>query len=715
MELDVIRGSIRSNFQTMEVAQVISKSVKSGSLYLGYPVLSSPSGKVIADALLLTPELGVVAFRMSTTETIDADDKSDSDEQQQQHQALRASLTSHFVQHPALWDDDHLAFKIFVISVVGDSSTIANPKLGFVTISQLGNYIQSLERSSISSSLFTQLESVTQSVTTLKSRPRRPEATNPTSRGSIVRKIEKSVSTLDRWQKRAAIESPDGPQRIRGLAGSGKTVILAWKAAYLHALHPDWTIAVTFQSRSLYDQLESLITRFSEDQTGEPPDWSKLKLLHAWGSGYRPGVYSEIALSIDRQPRNFNSASSAFGRERAFEGACQELLSEIDSRIPITPLFDALLIDEAQDLPPAFFQLVLRFVDEPKRIVWAYDELQRISETAMPSLAELFGVNPDGSPLVRLENRDDSAQQDILLKMCYRNTPWALVTAHGLGFGIYRTEGRVQDFDEQQTWIDIGYKVDEGFLNEEEEVRLIRDPLSVPEYFEELIDPTESVFERSFKSTVDQDTWVADEIVRNLTDHQLQHTDIMVVFPDARYAMGRAQQLTRLLEERNVGSHIVGGDSSPDIVFKSKSVALLHIHRAKGNEAAVVYAMDSEFASSRFNQITNRNTLFTAISRAKGWVYVLGHGSGMDELCGEIKKIKERWSLMFKVLNDEQRKQLRRLHSDASDDTIRRTMKRERELRALISELKSNPDAIGYVDKSLLSDLRNLLSKADSE
>src|SRR5262249_59142237 len=54
---------------------------------------------------------------------------------------------------------------------------------------------------------------------------------------------------LDRWQKRGAIESPDGPQRIRGLAGSGKTVILALKAAYFHALHPDWRIALTFQTR----------------------------------------------------------------------------------------------------------------------------------------------------------------------------------------------------------------------------------------------------------------------------------------------------------------------------------------------------------------------------------------------------------------------------------------------------------------------------------
>ena len=36
-------------------------------------------------------------------------------------------------------------------------------------------------------------------------------------------------------QGRAVIETVEGVQRIRGLAGSGKTIVLALKAAYLHA------------------------------------------------------------------------------------------------------------------------------------------------------------------------------------------------------------------------------------------------------------------------------------------------------------------------------------------------------------------------------------------------------------------------------------------------------------------------------------------------
>ena len=51
---------------------------------------------------------------------------------------------------------------------------------------------------------------------------------------------------MDEWQKKATLEVPDGPQRIRGLAGTGKTIVLALKAAYLHTQHPEWNILVTF-------------------------------------------------------------------------------------------------------------------------------------------------------------------------------------------------------------------------------------------------------------------------------------------------------------------------------------------------------------------------------------------------------------------------------------------------------------------------------------
>lgn len=124
---------------------------------------------------------------------------------------------------------------------------------------------------------------------------KRESVSQPASKGAILRKLERESANLDQWQKRAAIESPDGPQRIRGLAGSGKTIVLALKAAYLRAQHPDWKIAITFQTRSLYQPLNDLIRRFCFEHLNDEPNLENLRVLHAWGCSEGPGMYTEIA------------------------------------------------------------------------------------------------------------------------------------------------------------------------------------------------------------------------------------------------------------------------------------------------------------------------------------------------------------------------------------------------------------------------------------
>ena len=54
------------------------------------------------------------------------------------------------------------------------------------------------------------------------------------TKGAIIQEVELSIHNFDRDQKRAALNIIDGPQRIRGLAGTGKTIILTWKAALIH-------------------------------------------------------------------------------------------------------------------------------------------------------------------------------------------------------------------------------------------------------------------------------------------------------------------------------------------------------------------------------------------------------------------------------------------------------------------------------------------------
>jgi len=82
------------------------------------------------------------------------------------------------------------------------------------------------------------------------------------SRGRILDKIESQISLFDDSQKRAAFTIVDGPQRMRGLAGTGKTIILTMKAAQIHLSQPEATIVYTYFTKTLLDFIKRLITRF---------------------------------------------------------------------------------------------------------------------------------------------------------------------------------------------------------------------------------------------------------------------------------------------------------------------------------------------------------------------------------------------------------------------------------------------------------------------
>ena len=70
------------------------------------------------------------------------------------------------------------------------------------------------------------------------------------------------------------------------------------------------------------------------------------------------------------------------------------------------PVYDAMLVDEAQDLSASFLRLCYAMLYRPGRLVYEYDELQSLSGGSLPSPEEIFGSNAAGSPIVRLHVSD---------------------------------------------------------------------------------------------------------------------------------------------------------------------------------------------------------------------------------------------------------------------------------------------------------------------
>ncbi len=296
-----------------------------------------------------------------------------------------------------------------------------------------------------------------------------------------MKRLEESIANLDALQSRAVIETVQGVQRIRGLAGSGKTIILALKAAYLHIQHPEWKIAVTFNTRSLKAQFKRLIETFVFEQTGDAPDWEKLQVINAWGGPGnidRTGIYYQFSQANGVEFWDFRLARERFSTQNAFQGVVERALAEAKE---FPPIFEALLIDEAQDFHPNFLRLCYNSLGSEKRLVYAYDELQSLTDSSLPPPQELFGVNAAGQPNVIFEEpAPGKPSQDIILEKCYRNSGPVLATAHALGFGIYRDAdpktgtGLIQMFDRAELWQDVGYVVRNGTLEDNRNVTLAR-------------------------------------------------------------------------------------------------------------------------------------------------------------------------------------------------------------------------------------------------
>lgn len=640
MSLDIIFGEYRDRNAVDEFVAAVRNTDFDGTLYIGYPVLAVDDDRIEFDALLVNSRYGVIVFDLYSYGEIGTGEKGGipelvAEKQEQQYAALYNKLNS----FRELRSGRSLSVPISTVSIHPISQTIdMHGDYILSSLDKIGEISGVLEFEELGEEKVRHLNAAVQRISNLTPQKNRSNVAKPDSKGAIIRKIEQQIANLDLWQKRGSIEYVNGPQRIRGLAGSGKTVVLALKAAYLHVKRPDWNIVVTFNTLSLHQQFEKLITRFVFSQIGEEPNWKKLSIIHAWGGSSRRGVYSEAAQVSSSPYRDFGTASRLFGYDTAFDGACQELLAGLPDAVD--EKYDMVLVDEAQDLPSTFFQIVFKFTKSPKRIVWAYDDLQNLGDVYMPSAEELFGKDSNDRPLVQLANKPDEPQQDIVLPRCYRNPPWTLATAHSLGFGLNRHK-MVQIFLDPKIWERLGYQVCEGELRFDQDVVLKRSDESVPDFFEDLLNPEESLNFCRFEDELSQYDWVAEKVKSMIDEEELDYTDFMIVIPDVRKSKTIGAKILKALRRREIIGHIPGQTTSRDRVFVDQSIAITHIHRAKGNEAPVVFVIDAQFCEGQYAMRKRRNTLFTAITRSRAWTFVCGYGE-------EIQKIAEEASIVSK-------------------------------------------------------------------
>jgi len=461
------------------------------------------------------------------------------------------------------------------------------------------------------------------------------------TKGDLYRSVATGLKQFDEKQEEISVQIPDGPQQIRGIAGSGKTALLARKAAAMHAKHPDWKIAVTFNTRSLYQTIRSHLKRFYRDFGGDEPDWDRLDVLHGWGGKNEHGMYYRVAQSAGRTPRHVGSAKDEFGQmgpDELLGACCSELVESGD----IQEEYDAVLIDEAQDFLPSFYQMCYEALAPPKRLVWAYDEAQNLTSLTAPSPRNVFGVDEDDEPRVDLSGSyAGGIQKSQIMRRSYRTPREVLMTAHVFGMGLKSRRGAVQAITTQKGWEDIGYEVVDGdFRQYGEPVEIRRPPEHSPHPLRDRTGAKPFLSVESFESSGAEIAAIADAIRDDVELHGLAPEQILVVplgnVPDVR---DTGDRLRDALAKRGVdGNRAWEGNRS--VFARDGEVTISGINRAKGNEAAMVYVAGVQSVEDAYwhsNRVHPRNEAFVALTRTRAWCTV----TGVEDDAGVFEELRE--------------------------------------------------------------------------
>ncbi len=170
------------------------------------------------------------------------------------------------------------------------------------------------------------------------------------------------IKAMDLHQENLAKQLGDKNRLIRGVAGSGKTLILASRAKLLAKKHPDWKILVLCYNISLARTIEQMIHHmmnepdqlfdFEEDKAFEASSHQiQVRNFHAW-------LHNDLHIS---------------------EADIPTMVEKIEKGETIFPMYDAILIDEGQDFASDWFKLVSSLLNpETKSLLLVEDRAQSI-------------------------------------------------------------------------------------------------------------------------------------------------------------------------------------------------------------------------------------------------------------------------------------------------------------------------------------------------
>jgi superfamily I DNA and RNA helicase len=164
---------------------------------------------------------------------------------------------------------------------------------------------------------------------------------------------------------------------------------------------------------------------------------------------------------------------------------------------------------------------------------------------------------------------------------------------------------------------------------------------------------------RAFDSMEEECSFVAQSIHQDINMENLLPDDICVICVDQRKIASYYSMISSLLGNKGVKTFNMLNAPNANRKFSYEGyVTLATLNKAKGNETGMVYIVGADALFKYPNNVIARNKLFTAITRAKGWVVIVGTNKEVMKICdNEIKLLqKNDYKLKFRQPSEEETK-----------------------------------------------------------
>ncbi len=392
------------------------------------------------------------------------------------------------------------------------------------------------------------------------------------------------------------------PRLVRGVAGSGKTIVLAnMVARYINRrlyeeLFPGAPprVGVVCFNRALVPFIEKKVHESYWDQSRSAVPPNVLEVTHLNGLLYslsRQGALSYVPVA----------ETDAAGRALAYMGQLSQLRAAQPASFAALQ-YEVLFVDEGQDFVPEEYRLLLELVHpspprDERPLVIFYDDAQNVYGRPRPNWQEL-GIDVQ---------RGDRSR---VMTECFRNTRQIIEFAFNILLGSHAPNPRAIG---TRGFADTAYLGDKRLVEERGDGFVVN--------FAERIGPAPEV--RRFQDANEETEWLVTRIHELIARHMVRSEDILVLAEQKDVLERVATALTRQLPRGTIAGLVrpYREEEKDQYIFRGKHLTLSTVKSAKGYDAYVVFLVGAHVFRG---DVEGRAAFYVGATRAKHLLTVTG-------------------------------------------------------------------------------------------